>query len=46
MMCEVFGEIFGRWQVGFIGGRHEFQIDRVRLLDARSGKDRRPTRAL
>jgi len=25
-----------QWQVGFIGGSHEFQINRVRLLDARS----------
>ena len=29
MMCEIFREIFGPWQVGFIGGRHEFQIIRV-----------------
>jgi hypothetical protein len=29
MMCEIFREILGRWQVGFIGSRHEFQINRV-----------------
>jgi hypothetical protein len=29
MMCEIFREIFDRWQVGFIGSRHEFQINRV-----------------
>ena len=29
MMCEIFREIFRLWQVGFIGGRHEFQINRV-----------------
>jgi len=29
MMCEIFREIFGQWQVGFIGGRHELQINRV-----------------